>query len=160
ERNNHCRLADMQFFIGLGIIPITENYVIPLVMILQSLLQIFLQQHILIIILIKLLYECSRDRIEMGDDNMVAGAFRQFPGGSCSGLRFKPGSIEKLDKSERQQYQQRNHTRKQHKHRKNSAEIAGKGNISKSQRRHHRKGPVKARYPAVLLAFVFHDEME
>ncbi len=98
--------------------------------------------------------------IIVGNNYMIPGIRRQFPGRPASGLRLHPGRKKELDENKRQKNQQKNNAGQKHQDGKSPADVAGERDVAETQSRHDHYGPVKTGDPGMLLPFQGHKVMK
>ena len=111
-------------------------------------------------ILIELAGDGTGYRIEMREDHVIPGVFRQPSRDASGGLGLHEGQIEEMYQGERKQNEQEHRACEEHEDRECATQVAVESYVAVPKRRHGRERPVDARQPRELLAFICHQRVK
>ena len=100
------------------------------------------------------------DQIVSANHDVIGEFVIDFPRCPHPDLRFEPRRIEKADEGEGRDNQEHHDAVDQDDDAEESPEVASESDVPETEGTHHRKGPVEARQPRMLLALVHHDDVK
>ncbi len=118
--------------IGLRTITFGQHDIETQIMEPKGLIEIVDQQCIRVAVVLKPLHERVGNRIKIGEDDVAAYRFRQLPRRPGFRLRLHPRRVEELNKRERQQNKQEDHSGKKHDNGERPPRVAGERDVAEA----------------------------